>query len=107
MTWANDNPDPDPWGRAFEIRQGALAASDGDTTAAFILLSIKTRDVTDGANVLQGDLKACELANQRFKDYYSFDDKTWLRNAWDSDVVKVGLFIGGIWLGTRIVDNVN
>jgi hypothetical protein len=105
MTWAND--DPDPWGKAHELRLGALAASDGDTTAAFILLSYRTRDVTDGANVLQGDLKVCEGLNARYEKYYGLEDRSWLRKSWDSDVVKVGIFIGGIWLGTRIVKNVN
>lgn len=99
---ANAGDDP-----AGEIRQGALSAADGDTTEAFFLLSTRTADLLDKTNVLQGDLQVCEGLNARYEKYYGFDDKSWLRNAWDSDVIKVGIFIGGIWLGTRIVENVN
>jgi len=105
MTWANE--DPDPWGRAHEIRQGALNEAGGDTTKAFFLLSLKTRDVTDGANVLQGDLKLCQRRSERFEEYFGYDDKSWLDKTWDSNVTKVSLFILGIWVGTRIVYNVN
>ncbi len=101
MTLANSYEDP-----AREIRQGALSTADGDTIRAFFLLSIKTAELLDGTNVLQGDLKACNRAVQRYQDYYG-EDKSWLRKTYDSDIAKVGIFIGGIWLGTQIVQNVN
>jgi len=91
---------------ASEIRQGALAEAHGDSMQAFIILSLKTAEVLDGTNVLQADLKVCKRINQRYEDYY-VDDRTWLERTWDSDVVKVGLFIGGIIVGTKIVKNVN
>ena len=90
-----------------EIRQGALAAAEGDTMQAFLLLSVRTATLLDRQFVLEGDLQVCEGLNARYEKYYGFDDKSWLRKSWDSDIVKVGIFIGGIWLGTRIVQNVN
>jgi len=100
MANAGDNP-------VEEIREGALSEAHGDTTKAFFLLSIRTATLLDKTNILQADLKVSDNLNARYEKYYGFDDKSWLRNAWDSDVIKVSIFIGGIWLGTRIVDNVN
>jgi hypothetical protein len=99
---ANAGDDP-----AGEIRQGALSAADGDTSRAFFLLSTRTADLLDKTNVLQRDIQIINSVNERYKEYYGFDNKSWARSAWDSDAVKVVIFIGGIWLGTRIVENVN
>ena len=106
MTLAEEN-DPDPWGRASEIRQGALSEAQGDTMRAFFLLSLKTRDLLDGANVLQRDLELCERANDRYEEYLGMDNRSWLEKAWKSDVADVIKFLAGVWLGTRIVYSVN
>ena len=98
--FAGDDP-------AGEIRQGALSAADGDTTRAFFLLSTRTADLLDKQFVLERDIQIINSVNERYKEYYGFDNKSWVRSAWDSDAVKVVIFIGGIWLGTRIVENVN
>ena len=100
MANAGDNP-------VEEIRQGALFEAKGDTTAAFLLLSVRTADLLDVTNVTQADLELCKRANERFKEYYGYETKSWIERTWDSDIVKVGIFIGGIWLGARIADNVN
>ena len=96
--------DKDP---AQEIRVGALREANGDTNQAFIILSLRTASVLDRTFVLESDIELRDRAIDRYKEYYGYNDKSWLEKTWDSDAVKVGLFIGGIWLGTTIVKNVN
>ena len=84
-----------------------MAQAKNDTSLALRILSVKTAELLDGTNVLQADLELCNRSNDRFKEYYGYENESWLEKAWDSDAVKVVIFIGGIWVGTRIVDNVN
>ena len=92
---------------AQEIREGALAEAKGDTNRAFFILSERTASVLDRTFVLESENELQQRAIDRYKKYYGFNDESWLKKTWDSDVVKVGLFLGGIWLGTRIVYSVN
>lgn len=97
MTLANEDRDP-----ASEIRRGALAQANGDTSQAFIVVSVKTAELLDGTNVTQSELELCKRANARFKEYYGYDERSWLRKSWDSDMVKVLIFISGIVTGTQV-----
>ena len=92
---------------ASQIRQGALAEANGDTAMAFILLSTRTSTLLDNTNVLQAELRVSNNLNDRYKTYYGLNEKSWLEDAWDSDAVKVILFLGGVWLGTEIKEAVN
>ena len=104
MTLANDNIDKDP---AYQIRQGALNEADGDLEKAFISLSIRTANLLQETNELQADYEVCSKALDRMERFYGVsDDRSFLAKAWDSDVTKVAIFIGGFWLGSKVTAEV-
>jgi hypothetical protein len=50
--------------------------------------------------------KDLDIANARvgmYQKLYSIEKRPWYEVAWDSDVTKVVLFVGGFYLGTRAI----
>lgn len=93
--------------KASELRSGILKEAKGDTNQAFFLLSLKTVDLLDTTNDCEANLELAERTIVRQEKYLGYENKGWIERTWDSDGMKVVTFIGGIWLGTRIVHIVN
>lgn len=93
--------------QAGEIRSSVLKECKGDTTQAFISLSEKTYSLLVKDRDTLDELEILKRNNERLKLYAGYNDKGIFEKAWDSDSMKVVIFIGGIWLGTRIVHMAN
>ena len=58
---AAEKTDPILRDKGQEIREGALASTNGDTTKAFIVVSDKTAQVVDSHNLIEAENKICLL----------------------------------------------
>lgn len=93
--------------KAWELQSGFLKEAKGDTNTAFILLSAKTADLIDVANETQLDLEFTTRSLKRCEEYNGLTEKSFFSRVWDSDGMKVIIFIGGVWLGSSMVHSVN
>ena len=103
--------------QADEILRGALqfvapkkdpiAYTHADTSEAFILLGMKTAQVTDVANILQADLSVCTASNERFIKYLGYEDRSIVEKISQSSFTKVAIFIIGFWIGAEVTDAVD
>ncbi len=101
---AAEKTDPILRDKGQEIREGALASTNGDTTKAFIVVSDKTAQVVDSHNLIEAENKILGGIVKRMRDAYGFDDKTWVEKIYDSNIMKVILFLLGFKLGVEVAD---
>jgi hypothetical protein len=93
--------------KAGEIRLSELKEAKGDTAMAFMSLSEKTYLLLEKDRDCLDELNLAKTSIIRYKEYGGYNTKGWIEKSWDSDGMKVAIFIGGIWLGTRIVHAAN
>lgn len=72
-----------------------MAPDASDTTRIDVLLYIAIEQ--------QKDLDIANARVEMYQKLYSIEKRPWYEVAWDSDVTKVVLFVGGVWLGSRMV----
>lgn len=70
-----------------------MAQAKGDTLMAALMY----------VEVLQRDIEVKEARLEQFEKLYKLEKPPWYEAAWDSDIIKVALFIGGVYLGREMV----
>jgi hypothetical protein len=86
-----------------QVVEDAMARADGDSLQALHLLARDVVDFTNDGLYQERDLAACRAYTTNLEERLKLSDPGFLEKAWDSDLVKVGLFVAGVWLGRDMV----
>jgi len=49
------------------------------------------------------DLEIADARVEKYQRMYDTEKRPWYEAAWHSDITKVVIFIGGVWLGREMV----
>jgi hypothetical protein len=71
----------------------AMSPDASDTTRIDVLLYIAIEQ--------QKDLDIANARVEMYQKLYATEKRPWYEAAWDSDITKAVLFVGGFWLGQR------